>query len=67
MEHRGEVKRSTMFSESSYDAYQNINIHGAVALDKTNISSCLLFSMQILEVSYDLDRASRRSNFNASQ
>ena len=45
----------------------NIYILGAVALDETNISSCLHFSMQNIEMSCDLDRASRQSNVNVRQ
>ena len=36
-------------------------------LDETNISGCLHFSMQYIEMSCDLDPASRRSNINVSQ
>ena len=44
----------------------NIYILSVVALDETNISGCLHFSMQNIEMPCDLDRASRRSNFNVS-
>ena len=44
-----------------------IYILGVVALDETNISGCLHFSMQNIKLSCDLDRASRWSNFNVSQ
>ena len=46
---------------------RNIYILGVVALDETNISSCLHFSMQNIEMSCDLDRASRWSNVNVSR
>ena len=45
----------------------NIYILSAVALDETNISGCLHFSILNIEISCDLDRASRRSNVNVSQ
>ena len=45
----------------------NICILSVVAKDETNISGCLHISMQNIEMSCDLDRASRRSNVNISQ
>ena len=45
----------------------NIYILSVVALDETNISGCFHFSMQNIEMSCDLDHASRWSNVNASQ
>ena len=45
----------------------NIYILSVVALDETNIYGCLHFSMQNIEMSCDLDRASKRSNVNVSQ
>ena len=44
-----------------------IYILSVVAIDETNISGCLHFLMQNIEMSRDLDRASRRSNVNVSQ
>ena len=49
------------------DAFQNIYILGVVVLDETKISGCLHFSMQNIEMSCYLDRASRWSNVNVSQ
>ena len=43
----------------------NIYIFSVVALDETLISSCLHFSMQIIEMSCDLE-GSGRSNVNIS-
>ena len=43
-----------------------IYILSVVDLDETNISGCLHFSMQNIEMSCDLDRAYRWSNINAS-
>ena len=45
----------------------HIHFLSEVALDETNISSCLHFSMQNIEMPRDLDRAPRRSNVNVSQ
>ena len=45
----------------------NIYILSVVALHESNISSCLHFSMQNIEKSYYLDRASMQSNVNVSQ
>ena len=44
-----------------------IYILSVVTLDETNISGCLHFSMQNIEMSCDLDRTSWRSNVNVSQ
>ena len=52
---------------SNLDIYTNIYILCVVSLDQTNISDCLQFSMQNIDMSCDLDRASRRSNVNVSQ
>ena len=52
---------------SNLDIYTNIYILCVVSLDQTNISDCLHFSMQNIDMSCDLDRASRRSNVNVSQ
>ena len=38
-----------------------------LALDESNISSCLHFSMQNIEMSFDPDRASKQSYVNVSQ
>ena len=46
---------------------QNIYILSVVALDETNIFVVLHFSMQNIEMSCDLDRASMLSNANVSQ
>ena len=48
-------------------AFYHIYILGVVALHESNISSCLHFSMQNIEMPSDLDRASRWSNINVSQ
>ena len=45
----------------------NIYILSVVDLDETNISGCLHFSMQNIEMYCDLDHASRWSNVNVSQ
>ena len=45
----------------------NIYILRVVALHESNISSRLHFSMQKIEMSWDLDRAARRSFVNVSQ
>ena len=45
----------------------NIYVLSVVALDETNISGCLHFLMQDIEMSNDLDPASRQSNINISQ
>ena len=42
-------------------------ILSSVALDETNMSGCLYFWMQNIEMACDLDHASRRSNVNVSQ
>ena len=47
--------------------FYNIYILNVVALDETNIYGGLHFSMQNIEMSCDLDHASRRSNVNVSQ
>ena len=44
-----------------------INILNVAALDETIIPSCLHFSMQNIEQSRGLRRASRWSNVNANQ
>ena len=43
-----------------------IYIISLVALHESNMSSCLHFSMQKIEISCDLDRACRRSNVNVT-
>ena len=44
-----------------------IYILSVVDLDETIVSGCLHFSMQNIEMSCDLDHASRWSNINASR
>ena len=44
----------------------NIHILSVVALHEPNFSSCLHFTMQNIEISCDLDRASRRCNVNVN-
>ena len=44
-----------------------IYILSVVALDEANISGCLHFSMQNIEMSCDLDLVSRQSYVNVSQ
>ena len=46
---------------------ENIYIHNVAALDETIIPSCLHFSMQNIEQSRGLCRASRWSNVNVNQ
>ena len=48
-------------------AFANIYILNVAALDETIIPSCLHFSMQNIEQSRGLDRASRWSNVNVNQ
>ena len=48
-------------------SFQNIYILRAVALNETNISSCLHFSMQNIEMSCDVERPSGPSNIDVSQ
>ena len=50
-----------------YAWYINIYILSVVVLHESNISSCLHFSTQNIEMSCDLDRVSRRRNVNTSQ
>ena len=52
---------------SNWALFHNIYILSVVALDETNISGCLHFSMQNIEMSFDLDCTTRRSNVNVSQ
>ena len=61
----GNGTKSNMQAHSLLHA--NIYILSVVALDETNISSCLHFSMQYIEMSCDLDHASMRGNVNVSQ
>ena len=51
------------------NVYTDIYILSVVTLviDEINISDCLHFSMQNIEMTCDLDRASRWSNINVSQ
>ena len=51
---------------SKYITYQYL-LSQCSCLDETNISGYLHFSMQNIEMSFDLDRASKRSNVNVSQ
>ena len=48
-------------------SFINIEILNVVAPNETNIFGCLHFSMQNIEMSYDIDRAFRRSNVSVSQ
>ena len=47
--------------------FSNIYILDVVFLDETNITGCLHFLMQNIEMSCDLDRASTANNVNVSQ
>ena len=63
----GSKGQTISFCESSHVAYQNIYILNVAALDETIIPSCLYFSMQNIEQSGGLGRASRWSNVNVNQ
>ena len=54
-------------SASGSSLFLYIYILSVVALDETNFSGYLHFSMQNIEMSCDLDRTSRQSNVNVSQ
>ena len=62
-----QLKHSAILSTFIKLPFFNIYILSIVALDETNISSCLYFSMQNIEMSFDLELASRQSNVNVSQ
>ena len=55
-----------LFSVVSLQTLQNIYILNVAALDETIIPSCLHFSMQNIEPSRGLCRASRWSNVNVN-
>ena len=65
-----QIKQSNQLSLPHQDdcntRFWLIYILSAVALNETNISSCLYFSMQNIEMSCDLDRTSGWCNLNVS-
>ena len=58
--------RSDILSGLNVSPNCYIYILSVVALDETNISGCLHFSMQNIEISCDLDGTSWRINVNVS-
>ena len=59
--------QSTFKNSGSVGAFFNIYILNVATLDETIIPSCLHFSMQNIEQSRGLGRASRWSNVNVNQ
>ena len=65
--YHSQIKHSSNKFNQQFYNISNIYILNVAALDETIIPSCLHFSMQNIEQSRGLDRASRWSNINVNQ